>query len=114
MQISDSCKYLRFWSVGRIYDTSIPRSIAEKEHSLIAWAFDDELLSEDYGGPIRALIPYLWGYKSAKSMIEIELMDYYVPGFGRCAAIRIAARSRPASVVTSMTEARSREFPMVK
>lgn len=81
VQVSDSCKYLRFWSVGHIYDTSIPRSIAEKERSLIAWAFDDELLSEDYGGPIRALIPYLWGYKSAKSMIEIELMDYYVPGF---------------------------------
>ncbi|HQB98649.1 MAG TPA: molybdopterin-dependent oxidoreductase, partial [Candidatus Cloacimonadota bacterium] len=40
-----------------------------------------EYLSEDYGGPIRALIPYLWGYKSAKSIVRIELMGYYVPGF---------------------------------
>ncbi|MCB5278730.1 MAG: molybdopterin-dependent oxidoreductase [Candidatus Cloacimonetes bacterium] len=75
------CRYLRFWSVGGIYDTSIPIAEAIKEKSLIAWAFDGELLNEDYGGPIRALIPYLWGYKSAKSLIKIELMDHYVPGF---------------------------------
>lgn len=79
--VNDSCKFLRFWSVGHIYDTSIPIAIARKERSLIAWAFDGEYLSEDYGGPVRALIPYLWGYKSAKSMVEIELMDHYIPGF---------------------------------
>ncbi len=81
VKMQASCKFLRFWSVGEIYDTSIPVDIALKERSLVAWAFDDEYLSEDYGGPIRALIPYLWGYKSAKSIVRIELMGYYVPGF---------------------------------
>jgi len=81
VKVQDSCKYIRFWSVGMIYDTSIPREIAEKERSLIAWAFDDELLDENYGGPVRGFVPYLWGYKSAKSIVKIELMDYYVPGF---------------------------------
>ncbi len=47
----------------------------------MAWEFDGELLTEDYGGPIRAFTPYLWGYKSAKSIVRIELMDHYVPGF---------------------------------
>jgi len=32
----------------------------------VAWEFDGELLTEDYGGPIRAFTPYLWGYKSTK------------------------------------------------
>ncbi|MDD3533228.1 MAG: molybdopterin-dependent oxidoreductase [Candidatus Cloacimonetes bacterium] len=81
VKVRDSCTQLRFWSVGLIYDTSIPRKIAEKERSLLAWAFDGELLTEDYGGPVRGFTPYLWGYKSAKSIVKIELMDHYVPGF---------------------------------
>jgi DMSO/TMAO reductase YedYZ molybdopterin-dependent catalytic subunit len=76
-----SCKYIRFWSVGEKYDTSIPLDIALKEKSLLAHSFDGEYLSEDYGGPIRAFIPYLWGYKSAKSVVKVELMEYYIPGF---------------------------------
>ena len=76
-----SCKYLRFWSIGEIYDTSIPVDIALKEKSLLAHSFNKEYLSEDYGGPVRAFVPYLWGYKSAKSVVKIELMEYYIPGF---------------------------------
>lgn len=81
VKIKPSCKYIRFWSYGLIYDTSIPLEIALKPRSVITWAFDGELLTEDYGGPLRAIIPYLWGYKSAKSIVKIELMDWYVPGY---------------------------------
>lgn len=76
-----SCKYLRFWSVGEVYDTSIPLETALREKSILAHSFDGEYLTEDYGGPVRAFIPYLWGYKSAKSVVRIELMEYYVPGY---------------------------------
>ncbi len=81
VSMKPSCKFIRFWSVGEVYDTSIPVEIALKEKSLLAHSFDGEYLTEDYGGPVRAFIPYLWGYKSAKSVVKIELMDYYVPGF---------------------------------
>lgn len=81
VKMKDSCKYLRFWSQRLIYDTSIPLEIALREKSLIAWAFDDELLDENYGGPLRGFIPYLWGYKSAKCVVKIELMEYYIPGY---------------------------------
>jgi len=76
-----SVKFVRFWSHGMIYDTSIPLEIALQDKSLLAWSFDQEYLSEDYGGPVRAFIPYLWGYKSAKSVVKIELLDHYIPGF---------------------------------
>jgi len=79
--VQPSCKYVRFWSVGEIYDTSIPLEIALKEKSLLAHSYEGQYLSEDYGGPVRAFIPYLWGYKSAKSVVKIELLDYYIPGF---------------------------------
>jgi DMSO/TMAO reductase YedYZ molybdopterin-dependent catalytic subunit len=74
-------KYVRFWSYGMKYDTSIPIGIALKEKTLLAWEFDNELLTEDYGGPVRAFVPYLWGYKSAKSVVKIELLDKYIPGY---------------------------------
>ncbi|MDY6915931.1 MAG: molybdopterin-dependent oxidoreductase [Candidatus Cloacimonadota bacterium] len=76
-----SVKYLRFWSVGKHYDTSIPLSVAQKERTLLAYEFNGEFLNADYGGPIRIFCPYLWGYKSAKSVVKIELLDHYIPGF---------------------------------
>lgn len=79
--VKDKCKYIRFWSVGMVYDTSIPIEIAKKEKSIITWEFDSELLDENYGGPVRAMIPYLWGYKSAKSIVKIELMNHYQSGY---------------------------------
>lgn len=81
VKMQDTCKFIRFWSIGMVYDTSIPVEIALRERSLIAWKFDDEFLTEDYGGPVRGFVPYLWGYKSAKSIVKIELMEYYIPGF---------------------------------
>lgn len=74
-------KYVRFWSVKEIYDTSISIEIAREKKTLLAYEFDGEYLEEDYGGPVRVFCPYLWGYKSAKSVIRVELMDHYVSGY---------------------------------
>ncbi len=76
-----SVRYVRFWSYGMVYDTSIPLEIAMLDKSLMAWDFDGEDLTEDYGCPLRAFIPYLWGYKSAKSVVKIELLERYQSGF---------------------------------
>ncbi len=78
---SGQVRFVRFWSYSSIYETSISIEMARKDKCLLTWAFDGELLTEDYGGPIRAFIPYLWGYKSAKSIVGVELTDRYVPGF---------------------------------
>jgi len=81
VEVSPEVKFVRFWSYGMDYDTSIPIKIANMERTLLAWEFDGEFLTEDYGGPVRVFCPYLWGYKSAKSVVKIELMKYYIPGF---------------------------------
>lgn len=81
VKASPNVKYVRFWSHDLVYDTSIPIDIALKEKTLLAWEFDKELLTEDYGGPVRAFVPYLWGYKSAKSVVKVELIDKYIPGY---------------------------------
>ncbi len=81
VQAGPETHYVRFWSYRMIYDTSIPIEVALGERTLLAYEFDSEFLDEDYGGPVRGFCPYLWGYKSAKSVVKIELMDRYVPGF---------------------------------
>ena len=81
VQADPAAQYVRFWSYRMIYDTTIPIEVALRERTLLAYEFDDEYLEEDYGGPVRGFCPYLWGYKSAKSVVKIELMDRYVSGF---------------------------------
>jgi methionine sulfoxide reductase catalytic subunit len=81
VEAAPEVRFVRFWSVKRIYDTSIPIEVALQEKTLLAYEFDGEPLEEDYGGPVRAFVPYLWGYKSAKSVVRLELMDRYVSGF---------------------------------
>ncbi len=81
VQSDPAVKYVRFWSYRKIYDTSIPLDVALRERTLLAYEFDGEYLDEDYGGPVRGFCPYLWGYKSAKSVVKVELMDRYVSGF---------------------------------
>ena len=81
VQADPAAKYVRFLSFRMIYDTSIPMEVALRERTLLAYEFDDEYLEEDYGGPVRGFCPYLWGYKSAKSVVKVELMDRYISGF---------------------------------
>jgi DMSO/TMAO reductase YedYZ molybdopterin-dependent catalytic subunit len=81
VKLGAEARYVRFWSVKRIYDTSIPLDIALMRKTLLAYEFDGELLEEDYGGPVRAFCPYLWGYKSAKSVVGVEIMDHYISGY---------------------------------
>jgi len=76
-----NAKFVRVFSYRNLYDTSIPIEITLKEKTLLAYRFNGFDLSEDYGGPIRLLVPYLWGYKSAKSIVKIEFSDKYVSGY---------------------------------
>ena len=81
VEMDPAVKYVRFWSYRQIYDTAVPVEIAGMERMLLAYEFDGEYLEEDYGGPVRGFCPYLWGYKSAKSVVKMELADTYVSGF---------------------------------
>ena len=79
--VRPEARFLRFRSVGLVYDTSVPRDVASAERTLLAWEFDGEYLEEDYGGPVRVFCPYLWGYKSAKSVVAITVQDHSTPGY---------------------------------
>ena len=86
--------HVRFFSYRGIYSTCIPLSVALQERTLLAYEFDGEPLDADYGGPVRIFCPYLWGYKSAKSVIAITLEARSVPGFWEVRGYPDAAQIR--------------------
>jgi DMSO/TMAO reductase YedYZ molybdopterin-dependent catalytic subunit len=73
--------HVQFTSYRNVYTTCIPLDVAQLERTLLAYEFDGEPLDADYGGPVRAFCPYLWGYKSAKSVIAVTLVDRSIPGY---------------------------------
>jgi DMSO/TMAO reductase YedYZ molybdopterin-dependent catalytic subunit len=73
--------HVQFTSYRNVYTTCIPLDVALLERTLLAYEFDGEPLDADYGGPVRALCPYLWGYKSAKSVVAVTLVDRSIPGY---------------------------------
>jgi len=73
--------HVQFVSYRQIYTTCVPLEVALWERTLLAYEFDGEPLDSDYGGPVRAFCPYLWGYKSAKSVVGVRLVDHSIPGY---------------------------------
>lgn len=61
-----------FFSQGGGYDTTI--SLADLDHPrvLLAWGVGPDPLERPYGGPLRMIVPNLWGYKSAKWLAEVR------------------------------------------
>jgi DMSO/TMAO reductase YedYZ molybdopterin-dependent catalytic subunit len=54
--------------------------IASNE-ALIADQLDGRPLPLEHGGPARAVIPFLYGYKSAKFLSAIRFEDHDIPGY---------------------------------
>src|SRR5262245_12468344 len=51
------------------------------EDCLFAWKHNGQPLEPDHGYPLRLVAPRLYGWKSAKWVRGIELMDKSRPGF---------------------------------
>lgn len=106
--IKSKATHVQFVSHREIYTTCIPLEMALKERTLLAYEFDGEPLDADYGGPVRAFCPYLWGYKSAKSVVAINLVDGSIPGFWEARGYPESAQIKPGYVLDLNTGRRRR------
>jgi DMSO/TMAO reductase YedYZ molybdopterin-dependent catalytic subunit len=62
------------------YTTNLPLEVAMEE-GLLAHKQNGQELGKDHGWPVRLIIPSRYGWKSAKWLNGIELMDQDAPGF---------------------------------
>jgi len=70
-----------FSSHGSVYKTTVSLKDLNHPRVLLVYAVDGEPLEWEYGGPLRMVIPNLYGYKSAKWLKSIEFTDIMRGGF---------------------------------
>lgn len=70
-----------FTSQGGGYTTTVSLRDLDHPRVMLVLGAQDEPLDMDYGGPLRMLVPQLWGYKSAKWLAGITFGDKMLGGF---------------------------------
>jgi len=63
------------------YRTTVPIATLDHPRALWAWGAGGEALEVDYGGPLRMVVPNLWGYKSCKWVVEVVFTDRMERGY---------------------------------
>jgi DMSO/TMAO reductase YedYZ molybdopterin-dependent catalytic subunit len=63
------------------YTTNLLLEDLLADTTLFADRLDGQPLSPEHGGPLRLVVPHLYGWKSAKWVNGLEFMDREVPGF---------------------------------
>lgn len=74
-------KALRFRSFDGVYTESLTLDQARRDDVIAAYQFEGKPLSADHGGPVRLYVAPMYGYKSAKWLSGIELVDKVEPGY---------------------------------
>lgn len=63
------------------WTTNLPLENFMSEDSLITDLHDGQPISLEHGGPVRAMVPQLYAWKSAKWLRGIELTEFDQPGY---------------------------------
>lgn len=66
---------------AEVYTTCVSFDDLDRSTSMLVWGVCGEPLEEEYGAPLRMVVPNLWGYKSCKWLKTIEILDHYKPGY---------------------------------
>ena len=74
-------RFAKLTSFGGVYTTTVALSDLAHPRAVFAVAANGAVLPVEYGGPVRAVFPHLWGYKSAKSLVAIEFVAASEAGY---------------------------------
>jgi DMSO/TMAO reductase YedYZ molybdopterin-dependent catalytic subunit len=72
--------HVTFSSVGG-YDSTVSLRDLSNPRVLLCYAVEGEPLEIEYGGPVRMIVPNLWGYKSVSCLGHIEFTNEMKGGF---------------------------------
>jgi DMSO/TMAO reductase YedYZ molybdopterin-dependent catalytic subunit len=79
--IDAKTNYVRFTSVGEGYSTAVSLKDLGNPRVLLAYGVNGDPIETEYGGPLRMVIPNLWGYKSCKWLGKIEFINREEGGY---------------------------------
>jgi DMSO/TMAO reductase YedYZ molybdopterin-dependent catalytic subunit len=72
--VKPEAKYVKFYSGDGVYTDALTLEQARMEDVLVAVLHDGKPIHRDYGGPVRLVVPQMYGYKSVKWLNRIELI----------------------------------------
>jgi DMSO/TMAO reductase YedYZ molybdopterin-dependent catalytic subunit len=78
---ASSAAALRLFCMDNAYTESLTLAQARVSDVLLAYGLNGQRLSRQQGAPLRLLVPGMYGYKSAKWVNRIEVVDKVVPGY---------------------------------
>ncbi len=81
ISVDSKTNHVRFTTIGGGYRTVVPCKDLENQRVLLAYGVNGEPIEPDYGGPLRMIIPNLWGYKSCKWLGSIEFIGQMEGGY---------------------------------
>jgi hypothetical protein len=73
--------WVLFFSGDGVYTESLSAKQIHKYQPLLTWAMDGRPLAVSQGYPLRLMVPGMYGYKSIKWLVRIELADRDHLGF---------------------------------
>lgn len=57
------------------YETTVSLTDLNHPRAMLVYGVAGEPLEHKHGGPLRTVLPHLWGYKSCKWLVEIEFTN---------------------------------------
>lgn len=63
------------------YTTNLPLAELTGTDVLLAYELEGAPLPIEHGGPLRLIVPHLYGWKSAKFLARLRFQDHDTPGF---------------------------------
>jgi len=73
--VRDEAKFVVLHAYDNAWTTNLPIEFFLAEDSLLADTHDGKAISMEHGGPVRALVPQLYAWKSAKWIRGIEFVS---------------------------------------
>lgn len=67
--------FVEFTGADLDFTTTVPFETLKSENVILALAYENQPISDEHGGPVRAVIPDLYFYKSAKWIIKITFLE---------------------------------------
>ena len=81
ISLPPEANHVRFTAVGEGYATVVQLEDLENPRVLLAYEVNGEPIEPEYGGPLRMVIPNLWGYKSCKWLGRIDFINHMEGGY---------------------------------
>lgn len=74
VKLKITASFVEFFCADKEFTTTVPIDRLKGDNAILALTYEGEPINDKHGGPVRAIIPDLYFYKSAKWIIRINFL----------------------------------------